>query len=58
LSALLFISMQALAAVAGVVWNLPQARAKRRLFAALQHYGERELAKSTHLWMGKPEEGH
>jgi hypothetical protein len=44
--------------VAGVVWNLPTARARRRLLAALQHYGERDLAKGAHLWMGEREEGH
>ena len=39
------VSVQALAALAGVAWYLPRARAERRWRAALDHYGEQELTK-------------
>jgi hypothetical protein len=39
------VAVQALAALAGVAWYLPRARAERRWRAALDHYGEQELAK-------------
>jgi hypothetical protein len=34
------VAVQALAALAGVAWYLPRARAERRWRAALDHYGE------------------
>jgi hypothetical protein len=37
--------VQVLASLAGVAWYLPRARAERRWRAALDHYGEQELAK-------------
>jgi 4-amino-4-deoxy-L-arabinose transferase-like glycosyltransferase len=40
---------QALAALAGVAWYLPRARAERRWRAALDHYGEQEQAKRRDL---------
>jgi hypothetical protein len=39
------LAVQLLAALAGVAWYLPRARAERRWRAALDHYGEQELAK-------------
>jgi hypothetical protein len=39
------VAVQALAALAGVAWSLPRARAERRWRAALDHYGEQERAK-------------
>jgi hypothetical protein len=44
-SAVSLVAVQALAALAGVVWYLPRARAERRWRAAMDHYGEQELAK-------------
>jgi hypothetical protein len=42
------VQVQALAGLAGLAWYLPRARAERRWRAALDHYGEQELAKWTH----------
>jgi hypothetical protein len=39
------VAVQVLATLAGVSWYLPRARAERRWRAALDHYGEQELAK-------------
>ena len=39
------VEILALAALAGVAWYLPRARAERRWRAALDHYWEQELAK-------------
>ena len=39
------VAVQVLAALAGVAWYLPGARAERRWRAALDYYGEQELAK-------------
>jgi hypothetical protein len=44
-SAVSLVAVQALAALAGVAWYLPRARAERRWRAALDHCGEQELAK-------------
>jgi hypothetical protein len=44
-SAVSFVAVQALPPLAGVAWYLPRARAERRWRAALDHYGEQELAK-------------
>ena len=43
------VAAQALAALAGVAWYLPRARAERRWRAALDHYGEQEQAKRSDL---------
>jgi 4-amino-4-deoxy-L-arabinose transferase-like glycosyltransferase len=43
------VAAQALAALAGVAWYLPRARAERRWRAALDHYGEQEQAKRRAL---------
>jgi hypothetical protein len=43
------VAVQALAALAGVAWYLPRARAERRWRAALDHYGEQEQAKRSAL---------
>jgi hypothetical protein len=48
-SAVSLVAVQALAALAGVAWYLPRARAKRRWQAALDHCGEQELAKRRDL---------
>jgi hypothetical protein len=39
-SAVSLVAAEALAALAGVAWYLPRARAERRWRAALDHYGE------------------
>ena len=39
------VAVQALAALAGVAWYLPRARAERRWRAALDLYGEQEQAR-------------
>jgi hypothetical protein len=41
--ALSLLAVQALAALAGVAWYLPRARAERRWRAALELYAEQEL---------------
>jgi hypothetical protein len=38
------VAVQALAALAGVAWYLPRARAERRWRAALDHYAEQQQA--------------
>ena len=43
------VAVLALAALAGVAWYLPRARAERRWRAALDHYAEQEQAKRTGL---------
>jgi hypothetical protein len=43
------VAVLALAALAGVVWYLPRARAERRWRAALDHYAEQELEKRKDL---------
>ena len=48
-SAVSLVAVLALAALAGVAWYLPRARAERRLLAALDHCGEQELAKRRDL---------
>jgi hypothetical protein len=45
LRAVSLIAAQALAALAGVAWYLPRARAERRWRAALDRYAEQEQAK-------------
>jgi hypothetical protein len=44
-SAVSLVAVQALAALAGIAWYLPRVRAERRWRAALDHFGEQELAK-------------
>jgi hypothetical protein len=43
------VAAQALAALAGVAWYLPRARAERRWRAALDHHAEQEQAKRRAL---------
>jgi hypothetical protein len=43
------VAVQALAALAGVAWYLPRARAERRWRAALDQYGDQEQAKRRDL---------
>jgi 4-amino-4-deoxy-L-arabinose transferase-like glycosyltransferase len=47
------VAAQALAALAGVAWYLPRARAERRWRAALDHYGEQEQALHDHRLQGR-----
>jgi hypothetical protein len=42
------VAVLALAALVGVAWYLPRARAERRWRAALDHYAEQELAKGAY----------
>jgi len=42
------VAILALAALAGVEWYLPRARAERRWRAALDQYGEQQQAKGTY----------
>jgi hypothetical protein len=46
------VEAQVLAGLAGVAWYLPRARAERRWRAALDHYGELQLAKRRNLSQG------
>jgi 4-amino-4-deoxy-L-arabinose transferase-like glycosyltransferase len=47
------VALLALAALVGVAWYLPRARVERRWRAALNHYGEQQLAKRRDLSQGR-----
>jgi hypothetical protein len=44
------VAILALAALAGIEWYLPRARAERQWRAALDHFAEQEQAKRTYPW--------
>jgi hypothetical protein len=48
------VAVQALAALAGVAWYLPRARAERRWRAVMEHYGEQGQVKSIISWRTGP----
>ena len=48
ISAVLLVAVLALAALAGVAWYLPRARAEWRWRAVLDRYAEQEQAKRTY----------
>jgi hypothetical protein len=47
MNAVLLVGVLALAALAGVAWYLPRARAQRRWLAVLDRYAEQEQARGT-----------
>ena len=56
-SAVSLVAVQALAALAGVVWYLPRARAERRWRAVLDRYAEQEQAGALLCGGGSGDEG-